>query len=156
LRNPHLVNIEKYLKGNTAIVGVGNIIKGDDQVGPMLIQRLQGKTNVCLFDCGEVPENYIQPIVKIKPETIVIIDASDWGGLPGELRLIKEEEIENFSFSTHNTSLRIFVDYLKKELPLANIIIIGVQLGRRGFMLPLSHSVETTLNELVKFFMKSL
>ena len=79
------------------------MLKGDDQVGPLLIQRLQGKTGACLFDCGEVPENYIQPIIKAGPQTIIIVDASDWQGAIGDLRLIKREEIKNFSFSTQNT-----------------------------------------------------
>jgi hydrogenase 3 maturation protease len=152
LRNNLLASIEKYLKGKTAIIGVGNILKGDDQVGPVLISRLQGKTKACLFDCGEVPENYIQPIVEAKPETIIIVDASDWAGIAGELRLIKKEEIKDFGFSTHNASLRLFFDYLKGELPLVNIIIIGVQAGRRSLAQSLSPEVEATLNELVDFF----
>jgi hypothetical protein len=47
--------------------------------------------------------------------------------------------------------LRVFVDYLKSQLPLANIIIIGVQAGRRDLMQPFSPEVETTLNNLVDF-----
>ena len=128
------------------------MLKADDQVGPVLISRLQEKTGACLFDCGEVPENYIQPIIKVKPETIIIVDASDWGGRAGDLRLIKKEEIKDFGFSTHNASLTLFFDYLKKELPLVNMIIIGVQVGSKGLMQPISPEVETTLNELVDFF----
>ena len=154
--NNLLVSIEQYLKGKTAIVGIGNMLKGDDQVGPLLIQQLQGKTKACLFDCGEVPENYIQPIIKAKPETIIIVDASDWGGKTGELRLIEKEEINNFGFSTHNASLGLFFDYLKRELPLANIFIIGVQVGKQGLMQSLSPEVEAVLNELVDFFVRSL
>ncbi len=152
MKNNLLASIEKYLKGRTAIVGVGNILKGDDQVGPLLISRLQGKTKVRLFDCGQVPENYIQPIIEAKPETIVVVDASDWAGMAGELRLIKKEEIKDFGFSTHNASLRLFFDYLKRELPLTNIIVIGVQAGRRGLAQSLSPEVEASLNELVDFF----
>ncbi len=150
--NNLLAGIEKYLKTRTAIIGIGNALKGDDQLGPCLIQRLRGKTGACLFDCGEVPENYIQPIIKINPETIIVVDASDWKGAVGDLRLIKKEEIRNFGFSTHNASLGIFLDYLKEELPSVNIIIIGIQIGQRGLMQPLSPQVETTLSELVDFF----
>ena len=139
-----------------AIVGVGNVLKGDDQVGPVLISRLQGKTSACLFDVGEVPENYIQPIIESKPKTIIIVDAADWGGRVGELRLIKKEEIKNSSFSTHNASLGLFFDYLEKRLPGANCIIIGVHLGTRDLMQPISPEVEVALDELVDFFMRSL
>ena len=151
-----LANIEAYLKGRIAIAGVGNVLKGDDQLGPVLISRLQGKTSACLFDVGEVPENYIQPIIESKPKTIIIVDAADWSGSAGELRLIERDKIENFSFSTHNASLGLFFDYLRKGLPEANIFIIGVQVGKRGLMQPISAEVEATLIELVYFFMRSL
>ncbi|MGD9015417.1 MAG: hydrogenase 3 maturation endopeptidase HyCI [Candidatus Omnitrophota bacterium] len=150
--NDILTGIKEHLKSKLAIVGIGNMLKGDDQVGPLLIQRLQGKTDACLFDCGQVPENYVQPIIETAPQTIFIIDAADWGGLIGELRLIKKEEVKNFSFSTHNASLGLFWDYLKNELPLANIIIIGIQVGKRDLMQSLSPEVESSLNQLVNFF----
>jgi len=152
MRDDFLAGIKEYLKSRLAIVGIGNMLKGDDQVGCLLIQRLQGKTEACLFDCGQVPENYIQPIIKTTPQTIIIIDAADWGGPIGELRLIKKEEIKNFSFSTHNASLGIFLDYLKNELPLVNMIIIGIQIGKREMMQSLSPEVESRLNQLVDFF----
>ena len=154
MKNNLLAGIKEYLKGETAIVGIGNTLKGDDGVGPLLISRLQRKTKAYLFDCGEVPENYLQPIIESRPETIIIIDASDWAGAVGDLRLIEKDQIQAIGFSTHNASLRLFFDYLKKELPLANIIIIGVQVGRRGFRQSLSPEVEAALNELVDFFMK--
>ena len=152
MKNNLFSKVKEYLKGKIAIVGIGNALKGDDQLGPLLISRLQGKTKARLFDCGEVPENYIQPIIKYKPETIIIVDASDWGGGVGELRLIKKEEIKNFGFSTHNASLGLFFDYLERELPQTNIIIIGVQVGKRGLMQSPSPEVEAALNELVDFF----
>ena len=152
MKNDPLIGIKEYLKGRTAIVGIGNVLKGDNQIGSLLISRLKDKIDACLFDCGEVPENYIQPIIEDKPQTIIIVDASDWGGTIGELRLIEKEKIKNFGFSTHNASLAIFCDYLEKELPLARIIIIGVQVGKRDLMHPISTEVEATLNELVDFF----
>ena len=155
MKDSLLASIDKYLENKTAIVGIGNMLRGDDQIGPLLIQRLRGKTKAQLFDCGETPENYIQPIIKSKPGTIIIVDASNWSGRVGELRLIKKEEIKDFGFSTHNASLRLFLDYLEKELPLASIIIIGVQVGRRQLMQPLSPEAEAALNELVEFFMKA-
>jgi len=147
-----LENIKKYLKVKTAVVGIGNTFKGDDGVGPLLISRLKGKTEFFLFDCGEVPENYVQPIIESAPETVIIVDASDWGGRPGEIRLIEKDEIKNFGFSTHNASLRLFFEYLQKQLPSVNIFIIGVQTGIRQLMQPLSPEVDIALNNLVGFF----
>ncbi|MFH1678412.1 MAG: hydrogenase 3 maturation endopeptidase HyCI [Candidatus Omnitrophota bacterium] len=150
--NNLLPNIDEYSNNRTAIVGIGNTINGDDGIGPFLISRLKGRTQARLFDCQEVPENYIQPIIRFNPETIIIVDASDWGGSAGELRLIKYEDIGDSGFSTHNVSLKFFWDFLKTEIPLVNIVFIGVQIGQKTLMCPLSPGVEAALNKLVDFF----
>lgn len=149
------LSIEKLLKGKCAIVGIGSEIKGDDGVGSILISRLKGKTSAKLFDCAEVPENYIQPIIKVRPDSILIVDACDWAGSPGELKLVKNEELEQFGFSTHNASLALFCGYLKQELPNLSIIILGIQIKGTGLMQPLSCEVKATLERLVEFFMRS-
>jgi hydrogenase 3 maturation protease len=156
MSNNPLESIKGYLKNNTAIVGIGNTLKADDGAGPSLISRLQGKTRARLFDCGEVPENYLRPIIKSGPQTILVVDASDWGGSAGEIRLIRKEEVNPLSFSTHNASIVLFLDYLQKELPLANIFIIGVQAGSRDLAQTLSPKVEAALDELADFFMRSI
>jgi len=144
----------KILKGKTLILGIGNIMKGDDGAGPILISRLKGKTKANLVNCEEVPENYTQPIIEAKPDKILIVDAADWNGPAGEIRLIDGEEINNMSFSTHDSSLQIFINYLKSHLPKVCIIIIGVQPKRRGFLDPLSPEVEKTVDELSHLLVK--
>lgn len=134
------------------IAGIGNTLKGDDAFGPLLISRLQGKVRAMLFDCGQAPENYIRPIVNARPQAVFIADAADWGAPAGEIRLVKIEEISDCGFSTHNSSLRIFCEYLKHELPGVKIVIIGVQAKSRGFMQPLSLEVEQALERLVELF----
>lgn len=148
MRNFILEKIDKIFKGKTIILGIGNVMKGDDGVGPILISRLKGKTKANLLDCEEVPENYTQPIIEARPDKIVIVDAADWNGPAGEIRLIDAEEINNISFSTHDSSLQIFINYLKKHLPNVYIIIIGIQPKRKYFLGSLSPEVEKTVDEL--------
>jgi len=138
----------KVFKGKTMILGIGNVLKGDDGAGPILISRLKGKTKADLLDCEEVPENYTQPIIEARPDKIVIVDAADWNGQAGAIRLINVEEINNISFSTHDSSLRIFISYLKKHLPDVNIIIIGIQPKRKGRLDSLSPEVKKAVDEL--------
>lgn len=148
MRNFILEKIDKIFKGKTIILGIGNVMKGDDGAGPILISRLKGKTKANLLDCEEVPENYTQPIIEARPDKIVIVDAADWNGPAGEIRLIDAEEINNISFSTHDSSLQIFINYLKKLLPNVYIIIIGIQPKRKYFLDSLSPEVEKTVDEL--------
>ena len=139
------IMLTQELKERVALLGIGNPLKGDDGVGPLLISRLKDKTRAYLFDCGEVPENYIGPIIESKPQTIIIVDASDWGARAGEVRLIKKEEIQNLSFSTHGASLRLFLDYIEKQLPSTHIVIIGIQIGRSGLAESLTPGVKACL-----------
>jgi len=146
--------LDRVLKGKIIILGIGNKLKGDDGAGSILISRIKGKTKVNLFDCEEVPENYTQPIIEARPDNIVMVDAADWNGLAGAIRFINMEEINNISFSTHDSSLKIFIDYLKKHLPNTHIIIIGIQPKRSGFLDSLSPEVEKTVAELSQFLEK--
>ena len=148
MKNLSLEKLDKILKGKTLILGIGNVMKGDDGLGPILISRLKGKTKANLLDCEEVPENYIQPIIEARPDSIVIVDAADWNGPAGEIRLIDAEEINNISFSTHDSSLQIFINYLKRNLPNTHIVIVGIQQKRKGFLDSLSPEVEKAIDEL--------
>ena len=150
--NNLLAQIKQYSSCDITIIGIGNAMKGDDGFGPVLISRLQGKTKMRLFDCGQVPENYAQPIIRSRPQALIVIDAADFAGRVGELRIINKEDIANYGFSTHNASLGIFFDYLMQQLPELNIFIIGVQVGTKCLMQSLSPEVQMALNELVSFF----
>jgi len=148
MKNLNFKKFDKILKVKTIILGIGNVMKGDDGLGPILISRLKGKTKANLLDCEEVPENYIQPIIEARPDSIVIVDAADWNGPAGEIRLIDAEEINNISFSTHDSSLQIFINYLKRNLPNTHIVIVGIQQKRKGFLDSLSPEVEKAIDEL--------
>ena len=131
----------------TLILGVGNVLRGDDGIGPALIRNLQGKVGCGLIDCGETPENCLQKIIDFRPSTIIIVDAADWGGPAGEIRQVRPEEISNPSFSGHTASLGLCLDYLRAHLR-ARIIVIGVQSGKREFLDPISPEGKRALEIL--------
>jgi len=56
--------LNKLRGSKTVIVGMGNVLKGDDGAGPLICQQLNGKVCAELIDAGTVPENYIQTIKK--------------------------------------------------------------------------------------------
>lgn len=120
--------IRDRIRGAVAVVGLGNIIRGDDGLGPKLIELLKArKVNAALFDCGTVPENYIFPILSTSCETVILVDAADLGIPPGEARVFGLDEIANVSFSTHNPSPRLFTDLLRTGKENMNIFIVSVQ-----------------------------
>lgn len=115
------------LKGKRfGVVGVGNVLKGDDGAGPMVIAALQGRFTLPMVDASEVPENYGGWVVKQKLEAVVYVDAVDFGGEPGELRIIPLEDLMRSASSTHRLSLHYVIEYLENEWD-GDAILVGVQ-----------------------------
>jgi hydrogenase 3 maturation protease len=141
------------LKGKVLILGVGNPMKQDDGIGPTLISKLKIKNeklkmNVELLDAGMAPENYSGKIKQIKPDTLVIIDAVDFGGEAGSIKVIEAEQIGRQSLSTHNVSLSTFVDFLKTDLPDLEVLVVGIQPKTANFGEGLSPEVEKAVDKL--------
>ncbi len=85
------------------IVTAGNSLRNDDGVGPFIAAGLkQFKNNkFILVDAGMTPENSIDEVISARPGKVVFIDAADFGGAPGEIRIVPEESISDFTLSTH-------------------------------------------------------
>jgi len=54
---------------------VGNPLRGDDGAGPYLIRQLKGRVDATLLNGEEEPENLLDQIVGMKPDSILIVDA---------------------------------------------------------------------------------
>ncbi|HSW38330.1 MAG TPA: hydrogenase 3 maturation endopeptidase HyCI [Acidobacteriota bacterium] len=129
------------------LLGAGNPLRGDDGAGPALIRRLRNRTNATLFECEDVPENYLGDIVKTRPDTIVVVDAVNLGMKPGAAAILDEENLQSVGWSTHHASLRPLIKYLKANTQ-AEIFVLGIQpksteLGRK-----ISPEVRRTLKLL--------
>jgi len=149
--------IKSRIIGNVAIVGIGNIIRGDDGLGPKLIEMLKGRPmGAKLFDCGTAPENYIFPILASSCDTIVLIDAADIGAAPGGIKIFALEEISNVSFSTHNPSPRLLTDLLKTGRDDLNMFVVSVQPKTTILGAPMSKEVLQGLEILVNAFSEAI
>ena len=119
--------IVKRLAGKRfGVVGVGNILKGDDGAGPEVIARLRGRIDLPIVDASEVPENYGGWVVRENLESVVYIDAVEFGGVPGEFRIIPLQKLMMSASSTHRLSLHYVILYLEKEWG-GDAILVGVQ-----------------------------
>lgn len=147
--------ILKRFKGKVVIVGVGNLLKGDDGAGPFFIQQLKKKKGISvpfiLIDAGEVPENYVNPIVKTKPDVIMVVDAADFGGKPGEVGIFEAKDISRIGMTTHTLSPDVFMDYLKQQTN-ADIFLLAVQPKSIETDTDLSEEIESSIKELTDIF----
>jgi len=149
--------LKDKIKGKACIVGIGNIIRGDDALGPKLIEMLRSRQILTpLFDCGTAPENYIFPILATSCDTVILIDAADMGVSPGDAGIFALEEIANVSFSTHNPSPRLFTDLLKTGKDDMNIFVVSIQPKTTSLGSPMSAEVMRSLENLADAFLETL
>ena len=89
-----LEHLKAHLKGKAVILGIGNTMRSDDAIGSLLAGRIKDKLPFPVYDAGVSPENYLGKIVKGSPDNIIIIDAVDFGGKPGEFNCIEGPELQ--------------------------------------------------------------
>ena len=135
------------VKGKVVIVGIGNILKGDDGFGPALIEEIKGSVNAVCIDTGSAPENYIGKIIKEEPGIVIIIDAAHLGLAPGEYDLLKKDEIARSGLTTHDLSPSMFIDHLEEGIE-ADIYMLAVQPENVSFGEEMSSSIKKAIDEL--------
>lgn len=151
-----LAHLRLHLKGKVVILGIGNTLRGDDGVGSLLSGRIKDRVPYTVYDSAASPENYLGKIIKDNPQTIVIIDAVDFGGKPGEFRIAEAEDIQTVNlFSTHNASISLTINYLQNHLN-TDIIMLLIQPKSIVFGGDLSREVRETLDKLESWFYDEL
>lgn len=149
------VHLKAHLTGKAVILGIGSSLRGDDAVGSLLAGRIKGKVPYTVYDAGSSPENYLGKIIKDNPDNIIMLDAGDFGGSPGEFREFEGEDFKTVNFfSTHDASLQMAINYLQGKIK-ANIIALIVQPKDTSFGETLSPEIEQALRVLEEFFIGS-
>jgi hydrogenase 3 maturation protease len=115
---------------NVVIVTLGNDLRGDDGAGILFGDLLSGsglngKPPLNIVRAGDTPENYTGIISGMQPDTILIADAMDFGGRPGDIMVAESDRLQKESSSTHG-SLRLFTEFLHISTS-AKIRILGFQ-----------------------------
>ncbi len=140
--------LDKLRNSRTLILTIGNILKGDDAIGPFLYQQLNDKLCIEMIDAGTVPENYIQPIIKKAPENLLIIDAVDFAVPAGTIRIFESNQLSSLIISTHTLSPRIFIDMIKQEIDV-QVYFLGIQPLEIQIGRSLSTEVDKAAQQLI-------
>jgi len=140
------------LNGKVIILGVGNTLLSDDGAGSILASRIKNKLPYQVYEAGPSPENYLEKIVKEKPDTLLIIDAVDFSGKPGEINILEAKDIQTVNlFSTHNASITLSIKYLQNNFKV-DIIILAIQPKSVSFGDNLSPEITQALSKLENWF----
>ena len=143
-----LSKLSQFKDSNTIILGIGNTLKGDDGVGPIICQQLLDKISVEVIDAFTVPENYIGYITKKAPDNLIVIDAIVFDAQPGTIKIFKPDALNTISLSTHSVSPRLFVDMICQDAD-TKVYFIGIQPTDTSLGEPLSGPVKKAADLLV-------
>ncbi|MCK5000012.1 MAG: hydrogenase maturation protease [Anaerohalosphaera sp.] len=147
--------LSKCASQKTIIVGIGNTLKADDGVGPAICERIRSVIPVDVIDTGTVPENYIQHIKNKRSRNIIIIDAIDFAGVPGSIKIFSPDQLDTMMLSTHILSPKFFVDMITADND-TEVIVIGIQPASTELAKPLSVDVEQAVQRLAEILKKAL
>jgi hydrogenase 3 maturation protease len=147
--------IGKLSPDRIVFVGVGNRMRGDDAIGPLVIDFLSGKVPHAI-DAGPTPENVTGAIKKLQSDAIVFVDALIFRDLPpGTPEIVEIDDVEHLRESTHTLSLDVVMEYLKMETG-ADVFMIGVQPGRIADHEGLSQGMEVKLDRLASVILEAI
>lgn len=159
--------VRDFLKGASSLVilGIGNDIRGDDGLGPYIIEELSLKKeeiqensdidsifdlkDLFLINGGSVPENFTSKIKSYDPSHIILIDASLMNKEPGDIEIVNKENISNVSISTHSMSLAYLIKFLELEKPF-EILFIGIEPELMDLSFELSDTIKKASDNLVE------
>ena len=128
------------------VFGIGNEQNGDDGVGPYVAKNVnfQGWKGI---NCSVTPENFTSVAKKEKPELLVLVDATDMGLEPGEVRIVQGGKIDELVISTHYMPLSILMRYLSESA--GRVVFVGIQPKQREK--DLSKEVRASANMLLEY-----
>ncbi len=148
--------LARRLAGNVAVMGIGNTMRCDDGFGVLLTRSLQRAGlpgTLRLFVCEMTPENFVGPVTKSEPDTILMIDTAELGEPPGTVRLLNAEDVADSGMTTHNLSLRLLANMLESATS-ACVHLLAVQPKTVGFGEEISPEVSQTLDYLTELFQR--
>lgn len=152
--NPFDHPLHPMLSGRVCLVGIGNVEAGDDGIGVRLAETLAARIRAeegspLVLIAGNRPEDHLSRLTRGDWDSVVFLDAVDFGGPPGAMTVFASDEIESRfpQVSTHRLSLGLLARLIQ-ESGSTRVWLVGIQPAclRPGHRF--SHSVQATFEAL--------
>jgi len=125
--------------------GIGNVLRSDDGTGVYISRRIKNRRNILSLTVEVSIENYIGKINSLNPDILILIDCVDMGLPPGSFKLLRVDEVKDYTFNTHNISLKRVTEFFT-----AQVYILGIQPESIGFGEKISYLVTKVADNIVK------
>ena len=147
--------------GEIAVMGVGNLLLGDEGVGIHLVRKLADLIhyeNVKIIDAGTCSD--FMSLLDKTPDKLIVVDAVKTDEKPGTVYRFDINDVDLQAqpiFSSHDTSVS---DSLRTMALLGtkpkSVVIIGVEPGVIDSSLDLSPEVETALPAVIDLVIEEI
>jgi hydrogenase maturation protease len=150
----HLEQGERQVRAPKLLIGIGNLLRGDDAVGVEVAwqaARLHWPSDVEVYEAGTGgPE--LAGVIEDRSR-VVVVDAIDAGGQPGEIYRLKAEELQpvtSSGLSVHDLHLLHALDETRllgtapEDLVILGVQVMDTTVGMR-LSAPVRHAVQRVI-----------
>jgi len=143
------------LGGRVVVLGVGDASRGDDGAGPLVVGILAQAGIDKVIDAGASPELETWRVREMRPDTVVFVDAVDFGGAPGDVAVLEADQLRSAGFDTHRAPLRLTMEYLSCELG-CGCRLVGIQPGDARAGASMGESVRRSVEHVAELLLERL
>ena len=143
-------DLENRLKGRIAVMGVGNMLRADDALGPRVASALSRTEGLTPFNCESVPEKWLGPVRRYGPDVILFVDVADFGGEPGEIRVLDPADLAGLHAAGTHAMSSGFLMELFTQSTRASSFMLAVQPSTIELGEPMSEACERATQEIIE------
>ncbi len=140
----NLTSLLQQTNKKKLFVGIGNVLKSDDGIGVFISNKIKESASIQRLTVEVSIENYLGKINSLNPDVLILIDCVDFGKTAGYTELLPAEKVKDFTFNTHNISLKKISELFKMP-----VFILGIQPQNIGFGEEISEIVLDTAQKII-------
>jgi hydrogenase maturation protease len=143
------------------VISIGNILRGDDGIGPVILEelhRIDFPTSVDLYDTGSDAFTVLDHLVF--SDNLIIIDCAKMGKQPGKvlkfnLNHSNMHVVEN-SVSLHGIGFGEIYMMAKRLGQVADCTVIGIEPKHIAFNSTISHEVQECIPLVIQMVIEEI
>lgn len=138
-------------EGKTVYITLGNSLRGDDRVADYIAENLQvPRGDTVVIRAGNKPEGIVDQAVRAHPAKTVLIDAVDFGGEAGTIRVFDDADLSATALSTHRFPPTVIAALLREDTG-SDVRLVGVQIQQTSYGSPMGKRVKESADRIIDF-----